>query len=505
MNFINGVKNELNDVRSETENGALQYSTSGRKMLDMFFNITAYRNKSTLSITDDFVKVYSENPQLAIKFLFYIGDIREGIGERRFFQTILTWLGDSHPEIVKNIVKYIGEYNRFDALLSLFNTVSEKIALTQIAIQLKTDLVNLNKEKPISLLAKWLPSINTSSKVSVKQAKKIVKFLHISEKEYRITLSRLRKYLDIVEKKMAKNDWSEIDYTKVPSKANLLYKNCFIKHDAERRNEYIAKLAKGETTINSTTCFPHDIVHKYFTGSTDGYATNLKYDQVIESMWESLKNTVDPNKANKILVVRDGSGSMVNKIDNKNSSVTAEEVATALSIYFAERQTNSFKNKFITFSDHPEIVDMSKLSSLKDKLELCYHYDDCANTDIEKTLKLVLNVAIHNHLKQEEIPSLLIISDMEFDSAVEDSGNIVLFKEIDKQFKLHGYTLPKIIFWRVTGRTGGIPLKESKNGVILVSGFSTSIVNMILSDELDPYKALLKVLLSERYSKINIK
>lgn len=508
MDFLNLVKNELDNEKCYSENGAIQYQTSGKKLLDMFFNITTYRNMETSKIINDFINVYAENPELAIKFLFYVGDIRQGLGERRFFQTILNWLGNSHLGITKNIVKYIGEYNRYDSLLFLLDTKSEVYALEEIKEQLALDLNNVDQNKSISLLAKWLPSINTSSKLSVKQAKKIAKYLHLSEKDYRLILSKLRKYLDVVEKKMSNNDWSKIDYTKVPSKANLLYKNCFLKHDANRLKEYIDNLANGKTTINSSVCFPHDIVHKYCQnleykyGQLDSSGISLKFDQVIESMWSNLKNTVNSNKSNNILVVRDGSGSMCDKVDNK-SSVTAKDVATALSIYFSERQSGQFKNKFITFSNKPKILDMSKLTTLKDKLEFCYRYDECENTDIEKTCKLVLDTAIKNNLKQEEIPNLLIISDMEFDSAVEDSNNTV-FEELNSQFKAHGYTLPKIIFWKVTGRTNGIPLKQNDNGVILISGFSTSIVNMVLSNELDPYQALLKILLSERYEKITV-
>ena len=509
MDFLTKVKENLDTELTTTENGALQYNTSNSKLLDMHFNVSGYRKCSISEIINDFTKVYAENPELAIKWLFYIGDIRKGLGERRLFQTILNWLGNNDINAVNKFVSYIGEYNRFDALLSLFDTDSEDISLEEIKRQLNLDLEKYENNESISLLAKWLPSINTSSQVRVKQAKKLAKFLNMSEKTYRTTLSKLRTYIDVIEKKMVSNNWELINYSSVPSKANLRYKDVFLKHDAERRKAFITELAEGKTKINSSTCFPHDIVYQYEKNSMSNNET-VKFDQIYESMWQSLPNTV--KDANNILVVRDGSGSMTCPINN-DTEATVLDVATALSIYFAERQDGPFKNKFITFSSRPKIVDMSKLNSLNKKLNLCNTYDDCSNTNIEKTMMLVLDTAIKNNLKQNEIPTLLIISDMEFDAATdnycdneqdEEKRICTLFEHISSKYKVHGYELPKIVFWRVNGSTNGIPLKTNKSGVILVSGYSTSVVNMILSNELDPIKALIKILLSERYTKISL-
>jgi hypothetical protein len=122
----------------------------------------------------------------------------------------------------------------------------------------------------------------------------------------------------------------------------------------------------------------------------------------------------------------------------------------------------------------------------------------------------VLKTAIQNNLKQEEIPTLLIVSDMEFDQATSLGWNaresmfVPLFKTIEKKFKAHGYELPKLIFWNVMSRTGTIPMKENAAGVGLVSGFSTNVIKAVLSNELDPYQAIVKILDSERYANIKL-
>jgi hypothetical protein len=233
----------------------------------------------------------------------------------------------------------------------------------------------------------------------------------------------------------------------------------------------------------------------------------MRKDDAIEALWANLKNTLNDASSN-IMVVRDGSGSMTSTISG--TSISALEVATALAVYFSERQTGEFQNKFITFSSRPAFVDLSKCKTLQEKLRVCHSYDECDNTDIEATFDLVLKTAVQNNLKQEEIPTLLIVSDMEFDHATTMSWNahesefVPLFKTIETKFKAHGYELPKLIFWNVMSRTGTIPMKENAAGVGLVSGFSTNVIKAVLSNELDPYQAIVKILDSERYASIKL-
>jgi hypothetical protein len=182
-----------------------------------------------------------------------------------------------------------------------------------------------------------------------------------------------------------------------------------------------------------------------------------------------------------------------------------------LSIYFAERLTGVFHNKFITFSSHPDLVELPENTTLAQKRRFLRKFDDYSNTDIESTFDLLLNTAVNNNLKQEDIPgTILIISDMEFDSAhckYDSNWKVVnnddkLFTIIVKKWSNAGYEMPKLVFWNVNSRTGAIPVTTNKNGVILVSGYSALICNMVLSDETDPYLALVKVLDTERYNPI---
>lgn len=355
-----------------------------------------------------------------------------------------------------------------------------------------------------SLIFKWLKSENTSSSESRELATKTRKAFGMTSRDYRRALTDGRKYIDIVERKMSSNNWQAIDYEKVPSKANLIYKNAFLKHDSERRQAYLDALTSGEAKINSSASFPHDIVHKY--AFTYRFSRNvLAEDTTLEEMWKALPDFVNGN--GNTIVVADGSGSMMCNIDPKTST-TALEVANALAIYFAQHQDGPFKNKYITFSSRPQYVNVG-YPTLWENLVEAYKHAEISNTNIEAVFDMVLKTAVDNKLRQEEIPNILIVSDMQFDGAVCcNSSNWgipkTLFETIADKYASYGYKLPKLIFWNLNthGRSKNVPVTQNENGVILVSGYSAAICKMVLSNKTDPYEAMVETLNSERYQAV---
>lgn len=510
MNFVNAVKktldNELNV--SITENGAVGFRTTGKELLDLNFAVASLRKMSDEEVAKRFMKAFVEDKLLAMKWLFYARDIRGGLGERRLFRVVLAELVKSNPEMVVPVINLIPEYGRYDDMWCLLdNDESAKVVYQVIDKQLEKDWEGMAAKKPISLIAKWMPSINASSEKTKEYGKKLCKALGMTEREYRKALSKLRKYLDVVEVKMSDKNWSEIKYEAVPSRANLIYNNAFLRNDEARRREYLGQLEKGETKINASTLFPHDIVHKY--------GRNLsRQDATIEGLWKALPDTVQ-GCGNTIVVV-DGSGSMTTCVDY-NSGVTALEVANALAIYFAERSSGQFKDKYITFSENPQLVDMSKGKTLRDKLQIAYSHNEVANTNIEAVFELILTAAVRNKMSQDDLPkNILIVSDIEFDSCATCSyvqrdawgyyrkvaPDQKLFEAIAKKYANAGYKMPRLVFWNVNSRTGTIPVKENDLGVALVSGFSVNVAKMVMSGQTDPFECLLETLNSERYAPV---
>lgn len=519
MEFMNAIKNTLeNEMNiSITENGAVGYKTTGKELLDLNFAVASLRSMSDHEVAKRFRKAFCEDNILAIKWLFYARDAREGLGERRLFRVVLADLVKSNPEMVIPVINLIPEYGRYDDLWCLLDDDNSAKAVYRIVrSQMKQDCQNFMAKKPISLLAKWMPSINASSEKTKEYGKKLCKALHMTEKEYRKTLSQLRKHLDVVEVKMSDKNWSEIKYEAVPSRANLIYNKAFLRNDEVRRREYLGQLERGEAKINASTLFPHDIVHKY---TTNGWGHNVKAkDATIEALWKALPDMV--KGCGNTIVVADGSGSMTCTVDKK-SSITALEVANALAIYFAEHSSGQFKDKYITFSENPQFVDFSKCQSLHGKLQKALAHSEVANTNIEAVFDLILTSAVNNRMRQEDLPAnILIISDMEFDSCAV--GGAVsggrdywgrtyyryakadqrLFSVIAQRYADAGYKMPRLVFWNVNSRTGTIPVKENDLGVALVSGFSTNVAKMVMSGKTDPFECLLETLNSERYAPV---
>ena len=502
MSFLRKLQATLDEEFnvSVTENGAEGYRTTGSELLDLNFAISSLRKRSDEDIKQMFTKAYFEDRLLAIKWMFYAGDVRKGIGERRLFRVCLKYLADNHPDQAKKLLPLVAEYTRWDNLFCLLDGALKNDVLELVAAQLSTDVENMEKGESISLLAKWLPSVNASSYKTKKNAATIVEYLKTTKASYRKTLSALRAYSNVVEVNMSAKEWGLIDYEKVPSRANLIYKDAFLRNDAVRRAAFLSALERGEATINAGVLFPHDIVRGY-TKTSVWYSMNLlPYDVAIEEMWKALPDYVEGE--NSTICVADGSGSMTCHIGK--TDISAIEVANALAIYFAERCAGDFKDKYITFSENPQLVDLSKGNSLREKLEIAFSYNEVANTNIQAVFELILTTAINGKMKQADLPkNILILSDMEFDNAITYEDDYErLFTVIGKRYAENGYRLPRLVFWNLNSRSNTIPVKENDLGAALVSGFSPTILKMVLSSELDPFKALLEVLNDERYAPV---
>lgn len=484
-----------------TENGGLGYRTTGKALLDLNFSMPAMRTMDPHTVYERFKLAFAENPLLALKWIFYARDVRQGPGERRLFREVMLRMSDYESAKVAHLIKLIPEYGRWDDLINLLDTKLQSLVVDIIRNQLKQDHAAKVEGESVSLMAKWLPSVNASSKETVRRGKLLAKLLGMSEMQYRKMLSEFRRYLKVIEVKMSAKDWSSIDYAAVPSRANLIYKDAFLRNDEERRRNFLAALEAGEATINAGTLYPHDIVAKY---AVTYYNRQVPVEPTLEELWKALPDTVDPES--RTMVVVDGSGSMQTGVGGTN--VQALHVSHALGIYFAERLSGQFRNKYITFSSEPRFVDLSYCKTLRDKLVEANHHTDVTNTNIEAVFNMLLSTAVDCRMSQAEMPAnILIISDMEFDSAVgwrESSRLERLFTVISSKWAEAGYKLPRLVFWNVNSRTGTIPVKENELGVALVSGFSVHIAKMVMSGKLDPFEALVEQLMSPRYEAITL-
>lgn len=480
------LKNEAN--LTHTENGAVTYQSTQSECLDLFATIGALRRESDEEITNRFLRAYAENADLAMKTLFFARDIRGGIGERRVFRTILKWLAHNEPQSVEKNIPYIAEYGRYDDLLALTGTKCKRVVLAYIKKQLETDCKALEAGESVSLLAKWLPSVNASNEDAIRQAKRIARALGMNDAQYRKTLSALRAKINSIENNLREKDYT-FDYAKQPSKAMLKYRKAFLRNDGDRYDAFMSRVAEGMEQLHTGALMPYEIIHPFFVNG----GVSDEERKAIDATWNAQEDFTDGENA---LVVIDGSGSMYG-----GSEPIPATVALSLGVYYAERNTGAFHNHFITFSENPRLVEI-KGKDIFEKVRYCHQFNEVANTNIQRVFELVLKAAVKNRVPQEEMPSkIFIISDMEFDYCTEDCS-LTNFEYAQKLFSEHGYQLPDLVFWNVSSRNRQQPVSVNDQGVALVSGCNARIFSMLKSGILSPYAVMMDVLGSERYAAI---
>lgn len=518
-NFLNGLTNATNVAI--TENGAITHKTTRSDLLDMFAMGAAMRKRSDEDVILMFRKAFAENPMYALKCLFYIRDVRGGQGERRFFRLCMRDLVKQDRAAAERNLKHIPEFGRWDDLYVFEGTALEKQAFAFMKEQLALDV----QCKTPSLLAKWLKSENTSSAESRRLANKTRVAFGMNHKQYRKTLSILRERINVLERLMSENRWDEIEFDKIPSRAGMIYKNAFARHDLERAQSEKAvmtyeEFAKSEDTkVNAKALYPYECVAEavkvsgvnrwgyYGRGydSTEGQDLNDTNRLMVNKYWDNLADYFNGATFNGLAVV-DTSGSMTG-----TEASAPINVAISLGLYCAEKANGPFAGHYVSFASRPQLIKTDGVDFV-DKVARIYKTNLCDNTNIEATFDLLLNTAIQNGCSQEDLPqNIIVISDMEFDAATGsgwyrnngsiNSGNAdTVLEGVAKKWAAHGYQLPHMIFWNVQARQANIPM-IGQGRISYVSGFSPSIFQTIMTGKTG-YDLMMECLNKERYAVI---
>lgn len=486
--MLAALKEEMN--KTYTENGAVTYLASGNDCLDLFATIGALRSAGAGEVCTRFFRAFAEDRTTALRIAFFARDVRGGLGERRVFREIIRGLAVRAGDVLRKNIRRIPEYGRWDDLLVLLGTPCEDVVIELIRAQLAADEAALSEEgKPVSLLAKWMPSVNASNEETVRRGKYLARELGMKEEDYRKLLVRLRRRIRILENHLREKDYT-FDYEKQPSRALFKYRAAFLRNDGERYGEFIRKASEGKAVLHTGTLYPYDLFEKVWKEMLQGREIGAEERAVLDATWKALP---DYTAGENALAVVDGSGSMYG-----GGTPSPISVANSLGLYFAERNRGAFHNYFITFSMTPQLVEV-KGSDFYERACYCMSFDECANTNVEAVFRLVLDAAVKHHVPQEELPkTLYFISDMEFDACAEDAG-LTNFENAKRMFREAGYELPHVVFWNVASRTRQQPVTMHETGTALVSGASPILFQRVIAGETDPMAYMKEILESERY------
>lgn len=492
--FINAINAEtLDGTLKYTENGAVARDSTGNALLDFFAESGSLRERSSEDIVNLFLPAWNENKLYALKALFYTRDVLEGRGERRTFRIIAKWLAKHSPNAMIHNFDEIAQFGRWDDFYTFVETPIENEMWYYLRHQFAADIKAMRTEQSVSLLAKWLKSENTSSKESRALATKTRQAFGLTQREYRKTLSALRRYIKVVEVKMSANEWDSINYAQVPSVAMKRYRKAFKTHCPSAFDNFITKVENGEEKINAKTLYPYDLVEQYYDGSF--WSANCKpEDRVIEAQWKALPDYVKSN--HNVLVMADVSGSMYGR-----------PICTSigLAIYFAQRNKGAFHNVYMTFSDNPSYIQIKPNATLHDNILKALKTGVGYSTNLEAAFMRVLRTCVDNNVPQEDVPkAIVVVSDMEINPFYSGRG-LDFISEMAKRYRAAGYLMPRVVLWNAEARNDTFHSKYSNPFVTFASGQSAAEFKQVLDGiEYDAMSAMYKCLDNKRYSTITL-
>lgn len=487
-------------IYSKTDNNAIALETTNNIFLDLFTNIVRDYDYSELS--NLLYKCMQKDPYKTIAIIFNSRDRIDGKKEKKISNDAYLWLKFNKYEKTYeyNIKKYINKYGSWKDVLYFIskiykNRIYNDIFETKLfAEQLIQDKKNCDNNETISLCAKWCPSENSMYQKRYNIYNKIMynvldltqeNKININEYFRKHYLTPLRNKIDIIETKMCKNDWKNINYENVPSIASKKYKNAFMKNDKERYLQYLCNVSKGIQKINTTGILPHELVNYYLQDE------NRELDLTIENQWKTILDDIKKGELfNDLIAVVDVSGSMFNAL---NGSIPAQ-VAIALGLLISNCCTGSFKNTVITFHCVPTFHKVTG-TTLKEQVESIRKAEWGYNTNFEKIADLIINYGKKHKLENNLMPKkLVVLSDMQFDEAVkynyEDDKNKLelLYNIFSNKFIKNNYEVPKMIYWNLNSDNNkSFPVDAKVKNTAIISGFSEQLLKIFMTyDEFCP-------------------
>ncbi|KAH4110963.1 hypothetical protein HBH46_000370 [Parastagonospora nodorum] len=389
------------------------------------------------------------------------------------------------------------------------------------AKQMKEDKVLLDSGKKsdlkkLSLAAKWSPTFsefhdkhtfilssiaeallpdpisNCSPRDNREHYLRLVR--EVYRKEY---ASPLHKALSVVERDIAANTFSNIEYSRVPSLAMDRYTGLFMKKDMPRFKSYIEDVAKGTAKISGATLLPSTLIAKARSLARQASRNEPKgmkalklaaeldiQRNVIDGQWTTLVQRVrDAGTLTSSIALCDVSGSMDGPV-LKDSSVPMDS-AIGLSLLISSVTAAPFGGGFINFSSSPTYLTIKPDQGLVDTVKYMESTPWGGSTNFTAVFEdVILPMAVKNQLKQDDmVKQVFVFSDMQFDQADSRTDRwSSAFSRIKAKYANAGYVMPRLIFWNLAASATGKPTTMDDGDTCLVSGYSQGMLRAFLEE-----------------------
>lgn len=486
-----------------TENGATSYFTIGSALLDQFSKSASYRGRSMETVWNEQALLWAENPDMALKFPFYLrmitrqsniiggektDKVQRGAGVRDEAFKRLLWIAKYHPDVFYRnlwLLPVVGSWKDLWTLLS-YDDASEYLDENKFFEVIAEGVEDKNHK---DLVKKYMPRIRSDKRCNTqwavrtnRLAKHFANAVGWSYKDYRDFKSTGKAH--DFQKIICKGLYSKLNWGVIPGKALLnLVSGKFIERH-ELVDSYFNWVNKQDTI--KFNGYPYELGRKV---ETKRCKLNLVEKLTIDKQFDALISTAKKDNGainGNVLCALDTSASMGWDTLDKTGT-TPFHVCISLGIYFSELNTGAFHNTVAMFDSTTTLKTLTGKTFTDKWNEICRSETAFGSTNFQSVIDCLIETRTNNpDIPLEDYPeTLLVVSDMQFNSTVDKKSNYeCAMDKLRSVFPEDFVKNFKIIWWNCTSRqTNDFPSTMENSGTYFFSGFDGSVISFLLGGE----------------------
>jgi hypothetical protein len=346
------------------------------------------------------------------------------------------------------------------------------------AKQHREDMALINQgQKAASMYSKYVPSEKSQLDKSLGAVRALSKRLFPDEPRkakalFRKQVSAMRASLDVTERKMCSKSFSTINFAGVPSlclKRNVAaFLNIKVNGSMDLARHPLDQdrvdashkfaLASTEGKLNGKQLYPHELVRD-LSGHGDvakQFIAKSLWPKVVQNVINQIQerrkdlSELQAQDAAELLGVMGVQPGNILCMSDVSASMSGEpmDVSIALGILCSEIASPAFKDLVMTFSQRPTLISLADCEGdIMRKVSKVRNMHWGMSTDFHKAMECIVTIVLEKKLTQSEIPTLLVVSDMQFNEAsgrsnkTQEAHSLIeqRFAQIGKE--LHGTPL----------------------------------------------------------------
>lgn len=511
-------------------NGSLKYDTSGDDFVDDFANIARYKEpRSYAEVSADMQRLWSQNPELALKMAVYIRTItrktqylehlgmektetlkaQKGQGLKNEGIMRLLWIAINHPKtFMENICVFIaaGSWKDIITMLNLdlqyHGWDGRKLDWKFFKNIIYAGLAN---ETQTHLVRKYLPTIRTNKKARTLEAQAdtligrwLARMIWNSNdkmtayKNYRQLKSQgvAHQWQQLISKEL----YNQIKFDKIAGRALQQLVNSKFLDNHGLRDKYTEWISSQKTAKYTGFVFE---LFKPIEVNEDGWRS-YSYPEITEAQKATINaqfnHLVEVGKDNKeqvskLLVVRDISGSMTDKAIG--CGISSYSVAKALALYFSEFLTGKFAGCYAEFAHNCRMKEWKGLTPVDKWLNDTAA--DFGDTNFLSVAELFATLKRQGISESEFPEGVLCVSDGDFNDCGYWTTNFSKFRNIlrDAGFSKEYVDNFKLILWDIPNTYYGEKKAQFEDfadapNTYHMTGYDPAIISFLLDGGINP-------------------